>query len=206
MKHRTRRHAGFSLVEVMVALVVVSIGLLGIAKMQALALANTSSSRMRSLASIAAASLGSAMHANRNYWTATVASFTVTVSSGGAVVSTSDSSLNSTAAARPSAASNCTATATPCTAAQMAAQDLGDWADNVYVSNATRSALLPNGTTTITCTPQSLPTVTPPVVASCQIAMTWNESRIASNGVAAAADKTALQNTAPTLYTLRVNP
>ncbi len=59
---------GFSLVEVMVALVVLSIGLLGIAKMQALSLSSTTIASMRSLAALEASSLAAAMHENRGYW------------------------------------------------------------------------------------------------------------------------------------------
>ena len=59
---------GFSLIEVLVALVVVSIGLLGIAKMQAIAYSSTGVASKRSLAAIEAASLASSMHANRAYW------------------------------------------------------------------------------------------------------------------------------------------
>ena len=53
---------GFSLVEVMVAVIVICVGLLGIAKMQALALSNTTTSRLRALAAIEAAGLASAMN------------------------------------------------------------------------------------------------------------------------------------------------
>ena len=76
---------GFTIIEVMVALVVISIGLLGIAKMQALALASTSTSRLRSLAAIQAASLGSAMHANRAYWAAATLTQPIAVSRRGNV-------------------------------------------------------------------------------------------------------------------------
>jgi len=62
------RARGFTLVEVMVAVIVICIGLLGIAKMQALALSNMTASRLRSLAAIEAASLAASMHSNRNYW------------------------------------------------------------------------------------------------------------------------------------------
>src|SRR5208282_2563628 len=62
------RMGGFTLLEVMIALFVTSIGLLGIAKIQALAYASTSSASARSLVAIQAAGLAAAMHANRNYW------------------------------------------------------------------------------------------------------------------------------------------
>src|ERR1700735_3101250 len=62
------RGRGFSLVEVMVALIIIAVGMLGIAKMQALALSTTESSGVRSLVAIEAASLAASMHANRDYW------------------------------------------------------------------------------------------------------------------------------------------
>ena len=77
--HATRLRArGFSLIEVMVAVIVICIGVLGIAKMQALALSNTNTSRLRSLAAIEAASLAASMHSNRNFWGAATANYTVT--------------------------------------------------------------------------------------------------------------------------------
>src|SRR5579871_1527755 len=60
--------AGFSLIEVMVALIVLSVGLLGIARMQTLALSSTNVASKRSLAAIEAASLAASMHENRGYW------------------------------------------------------------------------------------------------------------------------------------------
>ena len=59
---------GFTLLEVMVALVVTSIGLLGIAKLQALAYASTGSASVRSLVALQAAGLAASMHADRGYW------------------------------------------------------------------------------------------------------------------------------------------
>lgn len=61
-----REHqSGFSLVEVLVALVIVSIGLLGIAAMQSLALRNTGSSMERSQAVIQTYSYLEVLRANR---------------------------------------------------------------------------------------------------------------------------------------------
>ena len=54
-RSRPAQIRGFSLVEVMVAVVVICTGLLGIAKLQALSLSNTSTARLRSLAAMEAA-------------------------------------------------------------------------------------------------------------------------------------------------------
>jgi len=43
-------------------------GLLGIAKMQALSLSNSTTSRQRCVAAIEAAGLASGMHSNASYW------------------------------------------------------------------------------------------------------------------------------------------
>ena len=187
-------HDGFSLVEVMVALVVVSIGLLGIAKMQALALSSTGTAKMRSLASIEAASLASTLRADRGYWSAIAASLTVNVSSAGAVSSTQDPTLN----AAP--ASHCAAVATPCTSAQVAAQDLSDWAK-------TLNGLLPAGTAVVKCNVDA--TGANPV--TCSIELDWNENVVALNTATsatatAAQNQTALSNLSATQYILYVQP
>jgi len=191
--------AGFSLVEVMVALLVISIGMLGVAKMQALALASTGTAKTRSLASIEAASLASTIHADRRYWFYLTGALTVTVSSAGAVASTQDTSLNSTAAARPTP---CTAVppATPCTAAQIAAQDLGEWADGII------GILPPNSASTISCTAPSATTTV-----ECAIRITWTEN-VVSSDIGQSSSATQAQNAAAlaaitsSQYTLYVDP
>ena len=73
--HLRRRHpqaAGFSIIEVMIALFVISIGLLGIAKLEASSISSTNVANRRSLAAIEAASLAASMHVNRGYWTTAV--------------------------------------------------------------------------------------------------------------------------------------
>ncbi|HWL61930.1 MAG TPA: type IV pilus modification protein PilV [Steroidobacteraceae bacterium] len=61
-----RHQSGFTLVEVLVALLIVSIGLLGIAAMQSLALRNTGSSMERSQAVIQTYSYLDVLRANRD--------------------------------------------------------------------------------------------------------------------------------------------
>ncbi|MDQ2641860.1 MAG: type IV pilus modification protein PilV [Pseudomonadota bacterium] len=61
-----RHQSGFTLVEVLVALLIVSIGLLGIAAMQSLALRNTGSSMERSQAVIQTYSYLDLLRANRD--------------------------------------------------------------------------------------------------------------------------------------------
>lgn len=66
MRMYNRHQSGFTLVEVLVALLIVSIGLLGIAAMQSLALRNTGSSMERSQAVIQTYSYLDVLRANRD--------------------------------------------------------------------------------------------------------------------------------------------
>jgi type IV pilus assembly protein PilV len=184
--------AGFSLVEVMVALVVISVGLLGIAKMQALALSSTSNARGRSLAALEAASLASTMRADRSYWTSVTADPNVAVTTAPTGFTASDTAL-----VAPSAGCN---TASACTTpAQLAAQDVTDWATAL-------STAIPRGTATINCT-----VATATVPTSCRIRLTWTENLVQTNtatatGATQAATSLALQTVAGTTYTLFVDP
>ncbi|MGC2461000.1 MAG: type IV pilus modification protein PilV [Steroidobacteraceae bacterium] len=179
-----RTAAGFSLIEVMIALIIVSIGLLGIAKLQAVALSSTGTAGKRSLAAIEAASLASAMHADRAYWSLGTAPVTTTIS-GASIAGSTDAALITGV--------DCSIVANqPCTPVQMAAYDLTTIALSLQ-------SILPNYLGTISCTQA---TGTTPTV--CTITLTWAESAVASNtqsvqtGAAA-----AIQN--PT-YILYVEP
>src|ERR1700722_579762 len=113
MRQHTR---GFTLVEVLVALLIISIGLLGIAKMQALALSNTNGGRLRALAAIEADSLNTTMTTERRYWgtLTTAQSITVAGAKGNSTVtSTSESTLNGTVTCTGSSTSS--TSITPCT-------------------------------------------------------------------------------------------
>jgi len=176
---------GFTLIEVLVALVITAIGLLGIAKIQALVYANTSSASARSLVAIQAAGLASAMHANRAYWAVGSAPTPLTIT--GTVIS--DTTLNT--AATGATDCNLGGALAPCTPASLAAFDLHTWANAL-------NALLPNSNpvTTITCPPASTPL-------NCTVVVTWNEKTVSLNAQAAAG--TTATTFAPT-YTLYVEP
>ncbi len=153
--NRLRDEKGFSLVEVMVALAVTSIGLLGLAKMESLALMSTTVSSSRSLAALQAASLAAAMHADSDYW-ANVAPTTTTVDS------TAANNFAALAAAKPCL----TAGTAACNPTQMAYYDLYNWGLSL-------AALLPGYQAIITCT-----TTTPK---ACTIQISWVENAVANN-------------------------
>jgi type IV pilus assembly protein PilV len=181
------RCRGFSLVEVMVALVVCAIGLLGLAKMESLAVSSTAVASSRSLAAIQASSLAAAMHANPGYWAAGVAPTaptTVTVSAGVISVVSTDPVLAAAATAAPCVVPG----ATSCTPQLMAAFDLQQWA-------LALGTLLPGSLSTITCSALDLTPVT------CTIQIQWTENGVAIN--AQQTDMSALQ--LPT-YILYVQP
>jgi type IV pilus assembly protein PilV len=206
MSFRTR---GFSLVEVLVALLVISIGLLGIAKMQALALANTNGGRLRALAAIEAASLAASIQAERNYWGNLTATENITIASAtgskATVTSPQDSTLAGTVTCGSSSTATnsttisvsdcsggsvtCTSTTTPCTAQQMAAYDVQQWGGKL------QEIMGPSAAASIVCTVSA----TPPPPVSCQITVNWYEETVNSN--------TAETSTmAIPSYTLFVNP
>jgi|HubBroStandDraft_6_1064221.scaffolds.fasta_scaffold87472_2 type IV pilus assembly protein PilV len=152
---RYRRARGFSLMEVMVALVVSTIGLLGLAKMEALAMSSTGVASSRSLAAIEASSLAAAMHANPGYWQAGTAPASILISG--------------TATTNPYAASPaCTLTGTSsCTPQAMANNDLNQWAGAV-------SQVLPGYLATISCSQANFPV-------TCTIQLQWTENGVAVN-------------------------
>jgi type IV pilus assembly protein PilV len=178
---------GFSLIEVMVALIIIAVGMLGIAKLQALALSTTESSGVRSLVAIEAASLASTMHANRDYWVsgppAPVTNVTITPTGPGT------NTVNVDVAAL--AAVQTCASVTVCSATQVAAYDVQQW-------GAALAQVVPAALATITC-----PGGVTPV--ACTIQITWQENVVSTNNATAAASSTAGALNSPQ-YTLYVEP
>jgi len=158
--HVLRHTRGFSLVEVLVTIIVLGVGLLGIAKMQALALSSTGVASARSLAAIEAASLAASMHADRAYW----AQGGVAAAPGVTVVGTviSDATLAAPADCTTAAGVNPPA----CAPQVLAAYDVQRWA-------ASLQSLLPGAASTIVCTN----VVNAPV--DCTIQIQWGENAVA---------------------------
>lgn len=171
--HRSPR--GFSLVEVLVALIVLSVGLLGIAKMEALALASNGVAGRRALAAIEAASLADSMHVNRTYWGSTASGADITFA-GSQVTGLPDSP-----------APTCEQTSgAACDAPHLASYDLQQWANSL-------NSLLPVATGSITCN-----TTTP---VECLITISWNEQAVAINSAQAGTGaNSAITNSTYTLY------
>jgi type IV pilus assembly protein PilV len=177
------RYRGFSLVEVLVALLVCSIGLLGLAKMESLALSSTSVASSRSLAAIQASSLAATMHADRGYWGQYLAPASTTVTVVGSTVTISDTGLGT----QPTP--NCTvAGSTACLPEQTAAYDVQNWAKAI-------GALLPASFTTINCTTVTTAPVT------CTIQIQWAENAVALNSA-----QTSMNTVALPTYVLYVQP
>ncbi|HEY7888513.1 MAG TPA: prepilin-type N-terminal cleavage/methylation domain-containing protein [Steroidobacteraceae bacterium] len=180
--HSTPR--GFSLVEVLIALIVISVGLLGIAKLEALMLSGTGTSRLRSLVALQGESLAASMHANRDYWDNSAnGTFTLTgtQTTGTTAWTGTPAALATKAGAPPSCQESSPGTASPptCAAPQdMAAFDLSQWAGSGSGTTATgMAAVLQNSVTTIGCAPNAAANN----VVTCTITITWTEKTIAAN-------------------------
>jgi type IV pilus assembly protein PilV len=185
--NRPSLQSGFSLIEVMVALVVCSIGLLGLAKMESLAIASQDVSGTRSIAAIEASSLAAMMHTDRGYWSTASVTASAVVTGGGL---TGPNAYNITDTTLAFASNFCTTAGTgSCTPILMAANDLYNWGTGLQ-------ALLPGYTATIVCTP----TVTTTPV-TCTITINWVENAVAAN-----AQQTNITALATPSYTLNVEP
>jgi type IV pilus assembly protein PilV len=196
---------GFTLVEVMVALIIIAVGMLGIAKMQGLALSSTNASRSRALASIEASSLASAMQANRAYWSASGSvPGTITVATSGGHATLGSTSATMQTAITTTSGTVCgsmgmnlscyctTGNSAPCASAiNVAASDLYDWA-------WTLAGFLPNAQATVACNNADLPV-------DCTIQISWNENTVALT-TQQSANSVANGSTIPVSYSLYVVP
>jgi len=107
--HRTKRLShchGFTMLEAMIALLIFSVGLLGLAGLQAGALQNNRTANLRSVAVIAAHDMAERIRANDRG---------------------SSSQYNSISAGIPGSYTDCSPSATPCDSNQLASWDAYQW-------------------------------------------------------------------------------
>ncbi|RUL62503.1 type IV pilus modification protein PilV [Dyella dinghuensis] len=177
------RHRGFSLLEVLVALVVISIGVLGIAAMQATALSGTHTSQTESLVALQARSLADAMLANSAFWASAAAPSSVIVSpaSSGTSVTFSGASAGTF-----TGSTSCLDSA--CSAANMAVYDVRDWAANYF-------AQAPKSNAVISCLTAS----TPPV---CTIQLNWSQKKSVAINAATTSTSSSPATATTVSYTL----
>jgi len=195
--HQKRTQLGVSLLEVLIALLVIAVGVLGLSKMQALSISNASVSGSRGLIALQASSLSSILHGNKLYWqsgagTTAAAGATLCSSATACVFSGSNYSAGATPVfgSVPTSCNGVTPT-TNCTPVQIAALDMSTWMANMYQQ-------VPGYSASINCNSAS-PTV-------CTIKITWTEKATGMNNTTASEAATA--NTTPTTqsYYLYVQP
>jgi len=126
IKSHTSQQSGFSLFEVLIAIVVLAVGLLGLAQMQATALINNQSAYQTSQATVMAYDIADRMRTNRDSIGRYLTSFRTLEE-----------------ARTIGGKSSCTSTTGECTSSLMAQNDLYEW-DNAL------TARLPSPTGTIT--------------------------------------------------------
>ena len=179
---RSRRRAaqrGFSILEVLIALLVLMFGVLGMIGMQTMAINNTEIGRYTSRAAIEAASIGAAMKADASYWNAPPGTVTVQAGTGqwGQVTVTGGPALssawcNSVTAPPVCSGSGCQQAVANnnCNSQQTAYYDLAVWGADIATA-------LPSGTLTIACATSSGSLCASPALYL--VTISWVEKNIA---------------------------
>lgn len=116
------RQQGFTMVEAMVALVVLVFGLLGALAMQSAAISNTKISADRSIAAIHTSSILSKMNSNQDYWQTIPVGFDIGIGADGTI---SDLGAGSDGADLEAAGVDCVVQA--CSPLETAAYNLKNW-------------------------------------------------------------------------------
>lgn len=146
-----RKNAGFTLIEVLIAVVILGLGLLGLAALEATSLANTQSAFNRSQATQLAYDIIDRMRTNAGQ----AASYVVTAAQLAAA--------NCPNGSNPCDA--CTSAANTCTPTQIAQKDLVEWRNGVRaLPQGTASIAVNGGIYTVTISWDDTKGVLPPVV------------------------------------------
>lgn len=163
------------------ALVIIAIGLLGVAGILVLSANNNDSAKMQSMAAIQATSLAADMEENPAFWT--------TGPGASASISVQGQTVSPATYASPVNCSQAT-----CSGAEMAGYDLANWGQAL-------AGALPAGTGSVACSLAPRPTPTSPPAVDCTIAIHWLENQMSNDNTAAGAVAGAAQT-----YTLVVQP
>ncbi len=134
VRHATRVD-GFTIVEVLISLLILSVGLMGLASLQVVGLQNTQGGAQRAQAAFLAYDITDRMRTNPAAVTAGSYNLAAPVPGQVAIVMV-----------------DCFGAAANCSAAEMAAHDLGQWQTQLgaYLNNGTGAiATVDNGTTTL---------------------------------------------------------
>ncbi len=158
----SRRQVGFTLLEVLIAIFIFSIGLLGVASLMSVAVRNNHNGYLRTQANFLISDMVNRMHVNQvGLWNKDYDSISVT---GGAL---------------PAGGLGCEGMSSSCTASQLAARDAAAWAVSI-------GQLLPQGATgSVQCETPPMPFLitagsnwvpVPSYTGTCQVTITWNEN------------------------------
>ncbi|MHB8448409.1 MAG: type IV pilus modification protein PilV [Rudaea sp.] len=159
---------GFTLLEVLIALLIFSLGVLGMAGLLAVSVRTNHSAYLRTQATFLAQSMADRMRANASWalWTNLYNS-----PAGGW-----------TAPVSPTNAANCQSggSKTSCTYADVANRDIAVWTAQI-------ARFLPNATESINCSgapsiPISTYPMLPPYGGTCTVSISWNESTLVVAG------------------------
>jgi type IV pilus assembly protein PilV len=191
-----RHEGGFTLVELMITVLIVTIGLLGLAKLQATAVANSSISRTRALMTYQAESLAGMIRANKSFWltsgsTATYPAFAVA----------KDGTITNTGMTAATPSSSCVDAAANCSAANLAYDDMYTWAK--AFNDGTAASAFMGAQASIVCVPASgvgACAANPVTPHGYDITLTWDQKQIAVNR------STAGSTTLPVSMVMHVQP
>jgi type IV pilus assembly protein PilV len=125
-----KKHSGFTLIEVLIAVIILAAGLLGLAGMQAKGLSNNQSAYNRSQATQLAYDIADRMRANP------------VAAAAGLYLSKDFLPSAATCATGDTPCSACASAGSACTTTQMAVKDLFEWNQNLV-------AVFPNGSGSI---------------------------------------------------------
>ncbi len=168
---------------------IVSVGMLGLVKLEAAGVSESRVSRIRSLMTFQAESLAGLMRADRTFWAATTSPFpslSYNTATDASPVLASSITANSTD-------STCSSTTVVCKPAEMAYADLSAWATNY-------KSAFPGATVVVACTtPSGACSATSGVPTSYDITLTWSEKTVAVNS-------SSKGSTAPVSMVLHVQP